>query len=351
MSEVTTVGVDLAKNVIVVCAANMVGKVLLFKQFSFRAFGEWAAKVPPCVFAMETCGSAHYWARRLSGYGHSVRLMAAELVKPFRMSQAAKNDRNDAEAIALAARHPGMRFVTVKSADQQAMLSWHRMRKAWSIERTAMINRMRGLLSEFGIWLGRSPGMLKRALPELLEAQTLPPHFRSLLRLAWEQLHSLEARIEASEVEILMHAKTSDDARRISAISGVGVLTASAIVSTVLYAKDFKNGRQLAAWMGLVPRQYSSGGKERMGQITRRGDAYLRGLLTQGARSALRAAQMSKFEGRTRLQRWMVDLHGRVGYQKALVAIANKHARMIWAILATQKSYDPDAWRLHTQAA
>jgi transposase len=351
MSEVTTVGVDLAKNVIVVCGANMAGRVLFFKQFSFRAFGEWAAKIPPCVFGMETCGSAHYWARRLRGYGHSVRLMAAELVKPFRMSQAAKNDRNDAEAIVLAARHPGMRFVTVKSADQQAMLSWHRMRKAWSDERTAMINRMRGLLAEFGIWLGRSPGILKRALPELFEAETLPLHFRSILRLAWEQLRTLEERLEACEREILLHAKTNDDAKRISAISGVGALTASAIVSTVPYAKDFKNGRQLAAWMGLVPQQYSSGGKQRMGQITRRGDAYLRGLLTQGARSALQAALMSKPERRTRLQRWMMDLRERVGYQKALVAIANKHARMIWAILATQKSYDPDAWRLHPKSA
>jgi transposase len=218
MNEITTVGVDLAKNVIVVCASNAVGRILFFKQFSFRKFGEWAATLPPCLFGMESCGSAHYWARRLSGYGHSARVMAAELVKPFRMSVAAKNDRNDAQAILIAVRHPGMRFVTVKSAEQQAMLTWHRMRKGWSIERTALMNRMRGLLAEFGVWLGRSPGALKRALPELLEQAELPPRFRSLLRLAQEQLHTLEERIDACEQEIFEHAKESEDAKRISAI-------------------------------------------------------------------------------------------------------------------------------------
>jgi transposase len=349
MTEVTTVGVDLAKNVIVVCATNAFGRVLFFKQFSFRKFGEWAATLPPCLFGMEACGSAHYWARRLSGYGHSVRVMAAELVKPFRMSPGAKNDRNDAEAIQMAARHPGMRFVTVKSAEQQAMLTWHRMRSGWVVERTALMNRVRGLLAEFGVWLGRSPAALKRALPELMEQTDLPVRFRSLLRLAQEQINTLEDRIEACEKEIVEHARQSEDATRISA--GVGAITASALVTTLAQAKDFKNGRQMAAWMGLVPRQYSSGGKERMGPITRRGDAYLRGLLVQGARSALQAALVKKPEQRTRLQRWMAELHARVGYQKSLVAIANKNARMMWAILAKQEHYDPAAWTKHARVA
>jgi transposase len=351
MNEITTVGVDLAKEVIVMCAGDATGRPVYCKQFSFSGFGAWAANLPPCTFGLEACSSAHHWARFLGDHGHTARLMAAEFVAPFRKSRGAKNDRNDAQAVLIAVRQPDMRFVTVKSVEQQAMLSWHRMRQGWSDERTALLNRVRGLLAEFGVWLGRSAPALMRALPRLVQEDPLPARVRAVLTEAIEHLHLLEARIEQCDREIHAHAKHSEAAQRISALTGVGPITASAVVVTVSNARDFRNGRQLAAWTGLVPRQSSSGGKQRLGVITKRGDTYLRGLLTQGARSALQTALTKSVEKRSRLEHWIVALHGRAGYHKTLVAIANKHTRMIWAILAKGEHYDPNAWQRHLRRA
>jgi transposase len=322
--------------------------VLFYKQLSFNGFAQWAATIPPCTFGMEACGSAHHWGRRLAAYGHTVRLMAAEFVKPFRKSQGAKNDRNDAQAILTAVRQPDMRFVSVKSVDQQAVLAWHCVRRGWSDDRTALISRIRGLLAEFGVWLAQSPEALKRSLPRLLENEALPLRMRTLLTLAQEELRRVEERIDLCEIEIRAHAQQSEEAKRIEAIIGVGPITASAVAATVTDARDFKNGRQMAAWLGLVPKQFSSGGKTSLGKITKRGDTYVRGLLTGGARSALIAALRRPPEKRTRLQHWMIDARLRLGYYKTLVAIANKHARMIWAILAKGEAYDPDAWKRYT---
>lgn len=351
MNEITTVGVDLAKEVIAVCGADRSGKTVFTRVFRRDAFAAWAVQLPPCGFGLEACGAAHHWARWLTSHGHTPRLMAAEFVKPFRKSRAAKNDRNDAEAVLTAVRQPNMRFVAAKSIEQQACLSWHRMRQGWSEERTALINRLRGLLGEFGVWRGRSAELFTRALPLLEQDEALPLLVRRLLGEARPHLARLDEAIAACEVEIKSHIKTNAAARRISAISGVGALTAAATLATVTDARDFKNGRQFAAWQGLVPRQDSSGGKSRLGHITKRGDTYLRGLLTQGARSALQVALTKEPLLRTRLQCWIVQLHARVGYHKTLVAIANKHARMIWAILAKGEDYDPDAWRRWTRAA
>jgi transposase len=348
MNQIATVGADLAKAVIVVCAADQEGRILFYKQLSFEGFAQWAATIPPCTFGMEACGSAHHWGRRLAGYGHTVRLMAAEFVKPFRKSQGAKNDRNDAQAILTAVRQPDMRFVSVKSVDQQAVLAWHCMRRGWSEDRIGLINRMRGLLAEFGVWLAQSPEALKRSLPRLLEDETLPSRMHALLNIAREELCELEKRIEFCEIEIRAHAQQSAEARRIEAIIGVGPMTASAVVATVTDARDFKNGRQMAAWLGLVPKQFSSGGKISLGKITKRGDTYLRGLLTGGARSALISAMRRPPEKRTRLQHWMIEARLRLGFFKTLVAIANKHARMIWAVLAKGEAYNPEAWKQYT---
>ena len=345
MNEITTVGVDLAKEVIAVCAADRSGKSVFTRVFCRDAFAAWAVQLPPCVFGLEACGAAHHWARWLASHGHTPHLMAAEFVKPFRKSRATKNDRNDAEAVLTAVRQPNMRFVTVKSVEQQACLAWHRMRQGFSEERTALINRLRGLLGEFGIWRSRSAEVLTRALPALERDEALPLLVRRLLGEARPHLVRLDEAIIACEVEIKSHIKTNAAARRISAITGVGPLTAAAVLATVTDARDFKNGRQFAAWQGLVPCQDSSGGKTRLGHITKRGDTYLRGLLTQGARSALQAALTKQPLRRSHLQAWIVQLHARVGYHKTLVAIANKHARMIWAILAKGEDYDPDAWR------
>ena len=297
MNQITTVGVDLAKDVIVVCAGDAGGRTVYFRQFSFHGFGQWAATLPPCTFGMEACSSAHHWARRLAEFGHAPRLMAAEFVEPFRKSQGAKNDRNDARAILSAVREPDMRFVSVKSIEQQAMLAWHRMRSGWILERTALINRSRGLLAEFGVWLGRSADTLVRALPELARDERLPERMRPLLLQAYEQIRLLEQRIEECDPEIHAHAKSNFAAQRISALSGIGPLTSSAVIATISNATDFQ--------------------------------------------AALKRAP----EKRSRLQQWIASVYARVGYHKTLVAIANKHARIIWAILAKGEHYDPDAWQ------
>jgi len=217
-------------------------------------------------------------------------------------------------------------------------------------ERKSLLNRSRGLLAEFGIWVGRSAAVLIRKLPLLADEPRLPDLFKPILLHTLEHLRELDLRIEECDARISTHAKASEAAQRIQKLSGVGALTASAVVATIPHAKDFCNGRQLSAWSGLVPRQQSSGGKSRLGKITKRGDSYLRGLMTQGARSTLQSALKKQAHQRSRLQHWIVALHGRVGYHKTLVAIANKHLRIIWAILAKGEDYDPNAWQRYQQA-
>jgi len=233
--------------------------------------------------------------------------------------------------------------VSVKSLEQQSILAVHRMREGWKSERTALINRVRGLLAEFGFWLGRSPETLARRLPQLMQEEELPARMRALLAQAHGQLLQLEALMQQCELDIQAHARHSEAAQRLSALNGIGPITASAIVATVGNAADFRNGRQMAAWAGLVPKQSSSGGKERLGKITKRGDTYLRGLLTQGARSTLNAALARPLDQRSPLEHWIVALRQRVGYHKSLVAIANKHARICWALLVRAERYDPHA--------
>jgi transposase len=216
-------------------------------------------------------------------------------------------------------------------------------REGWKSERTALINRVRGLLAEFGFWLGRSPQTLTRRLPQLMQEEQLPARVRALLAQAHGHLLQLEVLMQQCELDIQAHARHSEAAQRLSALNGIGPITASAIVATVGNAADFRNGRQMAAWCGLVPKQSSSGGKERLGKITKRGDTYLRGLLTQGARSTLHAALARPLEKRSRLEHWIVALRQRVGYHKSLVAIANKHSRICWALLARAERYDPHA--------
>jgi transposase len=294
---------------------------------------------------MEACGSAHHWGRWFAARGHTARLIAAEFVQPFRKSVAAKNDRNDAEAIAIASRQPTMRYVAIKSVEQQSILAWHSMREGWKEERTALLNRLRGLLGEFGVWPARSADKLIRALPQLSEDARLPAGMRAIVLEMREELAALHARLARCDQEIARHVHAQPEAKRMTEMTGIGQLTASAITATVVDAKQFSCGRQFAAWLGLVPRQMSSGGKSRLGRISRRGDAYLRSLLVQGAKSTLQAALRQPPDKANRLQRWIVQVYGRVGYHKTLVAIANKHARMIWAMLAKGERYDPHAWQ------
>jgi transposase len=340
MEKITTVGLDLAKQVISVHAVDARGMLVLRKVLRRDQLLGWSAALAPCVIAMEACGGAHHWARELTRQGHTVRIIAAEFVKPFRKS--GKNDANDAEAICTAVRQANMRFVAIKSMEQQAALCVHRLRQGLVEERTALINRLRGLLTEFGLVAPLSPEKLRRELRCCLDAETtcLPPAVRQLVGDELAALNQLEQRIAVYAEQIATQARDHPRAQRLQGIAGVGPLTAAAVVATVGQPQEFRNGRQFAAWLGLVPKQHSTGGKTRLGRITRRGDAYLRTLLILGAKSALQAALRKPPELRHRLQRWIVEVFGRIGYHKTLVAIANKHARIIWALLVKGEDFD-----------
>jgi transposase len=327
MDKITAVGLDLAKQIIQVHGIDAAGRVVLRKAVRRERLLALLAQLPRCVVGMEACSGTHHWARALRQLGHEPRIMAAEFVRPFRKSLAAKNDANDAEAICTAVVQPNMRFVSIKSVEQQALLSLHRIRQGLIEERTATINRLRGVLAEFGVVLPQSAVLLQRALPAVLaDEQRLPALVQRSVQMLREHLHDLDARLAEFDRDIAQHAKSSAPAQR--------------LVATVGNAQDYRNGRQFAAWLGLVPRQYSSGGKSKLGRITRRGDAYLRALLIQGARSTLQAALRRAPARHDRLSAWIVQLAQRVGYHKTLVAIANKHARIIWALLARDQALD-----------
>lgn len=344
--NITTTGIDLAKEIITVYAQDAAGHCVMSRNFKFKELAEWLVQLPPgCVVGMEACSTAHYWGRRMQAMGLEPRLMAAEFVQAFRKSKSAKNDYNDAEAIAIAVRQPTMRFVAIKNEAQQSRLAWHRVREGWKEERTALINRCRGLLLEFGYPIARSAAAFQRGLKTSLQEEGLPPNLRRLLLQIDAQLQQLDLQLAECDREIAQSARDDEAARRLRAVAGVGVITADAVSASVGNAHDFKNGRQFAAWMGLTPRQYSSGGKTRLGRITRRGDAYLRSLLVQGARSTLQATLKKAPDKQNRMQQWIIRLYGRVGYHKTLVAIANKNARQLWALLAKGETYNLDAWQ------
>ena len=340
MEKITTVGLDLAKQVMAVCAMDAEGRIVMRKVLRRDQLLRWTGALPPCVMSMEACGGAHYWARELTQQGHVVRIIAAEFVQAFRKS--GKNDANDAEAIGTVARQPNMRFVAMKSVGQQAALCVHRLRQGLVEERTALINRLRGLLTEFGVVAPLSPEKLRRELARCQDPDDvrLPAMVRQLVGDQMTALDQLDARLASYAEKIAAQAHQSEVAQRLQTIAGVGPTTAAAMVATVGDAKDFRNGRQFAAWLGLTPKQHSTGGKTRLGRITKRGDAYLRTLLILGAKSALQAALRKPPEARHRLHQWIVAVLSRIGYHKTLVAIANKHARIIWALLIKGEAFD-----------
>jgi transposase len=343
-----TLGVDLAKNVFSVCAMDGAGHVLERREFKREAFAVWLAQRPAgTVVAMEACSGAHHWARRCQAYGLQPRIMAAQFVTPFRKSGRTKNDRADAEAIATAARQGNMRFVPVKDIDQQVRLSWHRVREGYKAESLAIGNRLRGLLAEFGVIVAPSDRALCRLLADLDGPPGLPAELRELLRDLAGHWKRLRLHLDACDARIEAHARQDERCVRLRAVTGIGPITADAAVATVGNAREFKQGRQMAAWLGLVPTQHSSGGHVRLGEISCRGDAYLRTLLIQGARSSLQRAKAVATEKATPEQRWIRSLDTRLPFGKVIVAIANKHARQIWAMLAYEVDYDPCACLSH----
>jgi transposase len=331
MDKVTTVGIDLAKNVFSLHGVSGSGQVVLRKTVTRARLVPFVAQLPKCLIAMEACSGAHEWARRFIELGHTVRIIAPKFVVPFRMS--GKNDGNDAQAICEAAQRPSMRFVPVKSAEQQAVLTVHRVRQGFIEERTASINRIRGLLSEFGVVLPQRSAEVRRGA--VAAAEALPTMARRVIGDLLCHLGILDERIAGYDRELEVLAKSSDRAKRLMTVPGVGPLTALATVATVGDAHEFKNGRQFAAWLGLVPRQWSTGGKPRLGRITKRGDPYLRTLLVMGARAALQMAAHRT----DKLSRWAMDLKARRGYHRAVVALAAKNARILWALMVRQADF------------
>jgi transposase len=326
-------GIDLAKNVFSLHAVDVVGRVVLRRSVRRDQLEEAVAKLPACLIGVEACSGAHEWARRFARYGHTVKLMAPKFVAAYRKS--GKNDGNDAEAICEAVSRPNMRFVPVKSIEQQALLVVHRVRQGYVSERTATINRLRGLLAEFGVVLALRSKTVRR------DAAAASEHLPELVRRAigelLEHLRLLDQRIQAHEREMESQARQCEPARRLMKIRGIGPITALAIVATVGNALEFKNGRQFAAWIGLVPSQYSTGGKARLGHISKQGDRYLRCLLFQGARAVLHSAAAHQ----DRISRWVLELQVRRGYYRTLVAIANKNARIAWALLRKNEEFKP----------
>jgi len=336
--KVTTVGIDLAKNVFQVHGVNEHGKAVLRKQLKRHQVIEFFTNMPPCLIGMEACGSAHHWARRLQALGHTVKLMAPQFVKPYVKTN--KNDVADAEAICEAVARPNMRFVPIKNVEQQAMLAMHRARQGFVKARTAQANQIRGLLAEFGLIIPQGIAHIAKRVPELIEDATneLPGSFRLLVQRLMEQLKELDRQAGELEAQIAAWHRDNKLSRKLAAVPGIGPITASALVATVGDAKNFANGRQLAAWLGLVPRQNSSGGKNVLLGISKRGDTYLRTLLIHGARSVLFAAQRKKEV----IDGWLGKLIERRNANVAAVALANKNARVVWALLAHDREFRVD---------
>ncbi len=337
--NITTVGVDLAKTVFQVHGVDERGQVVLRKALKRAELIKLFSTLPACLVGMEACGGAHYWARRLIELGHTVKLMAPQFVKPYVKTN--KNDARDAEGICEAVSRPNMRFVPVKDIEQQTVLALHRARQGFVVERTAQANQLRGLLYELGIVIPKGIRYVEKQLPQILEdaENGLPEISRSLFARLFGHFQQLGQQVKELESQLKAWHRQSVASSRIEAIPGVGALTASALVASIGDAKTFRSGRQLAAWLGLVPRQDSSGGKERLLGISKRGDTYLRTLLIHGARSVLfhRMRQVEHQDG------WLMRLRARRNPNVAAVALANKNARVVWALLAHQREYSAAA--------
>lgn len=345
MAEITRaliarVGVDLAKQVIQVHAVDAQGRRVVGRAFKRDQFVAWCVQLPAgCVVAMEACSSAHHWARKLRALGLDARLIAANFVSPYRMEgKSGKNDATDAAAICEAASRPSMRFVPIKSCEQQGVMSLHRVREGFKEERTACINRIRGILAEFGLVFNKSPKALRAELADVIEdaSNELSARARWVLQRAFEHWRELDEHMRWSDRQVGQHVRSCPQAKRAAKINGIGELGASAMTASVGDFKQFRAGHQFGAWMGIVPSQNSSGGKASLGRITKRGDDYLRTLMIQGAKSLVMSA--GKRDDPT--SRWLAQLTARVGWQKACVAMANKNARILWAVMTREAGFD-----------
>jgi transposase len=334
MDGITTIGLDIAKSVFQVHGIDISGKVLVQKRLSRSRLLPFFAKLPPCLIGIEACSTSHHWARALIALGHDVRLMPAQYVKPY--VKRSKNDAADAEAICEAVTRPTMRYVPVKTPEQQSVMMLHRVRLMLSRQRTQLSNSMRSHLAEFGIVAPIGRNGLEQLLAVIADAndERVPADARACLEMLVAQLAVVKSQILENDRRVMESARKTELGRRLMEVPGVGPLLASALIATVSDPTAFKSGRSLAAWIGLVPKQNSSGSKERLGSITKAGNRYLRSMLVVGSMAVIRYAQRNGTK-----RPWLVQLMARRSVKVAAVALANKTARMVWAIMISGERY------------
>ncbi len=336
--DIAVLGIDLAKSSFQLHGVDDRGHTTYKKKLSRQKLKEFMVNLSPCRVALEACGSAHYWARLLTTYGHEVKLIAPQFVKPYVKSN--KNDAADAEAICEAAQRPNMRFVSIKNIEQQDLQSLHRLRSLLVAQRTARINQIRGLLQEYGVELAQGPSVLFREVPLILEDADngLGVLFRALLSDAYDELLHLDDKIKDYDQKVVQMSQQNEDAKRLQTIPGIGPITATALVAAIgSSVANFNNGRQLSAWLGLVPRQHSTGGRNTLLGISKRGDVYLRNLLIHGARSTMKHVD-KRSDARSQ---WSQSLLTRRHQNVATVALANKMARTVYALLKKSEDFKP----------
>jgi transposase len=335
--KITTVGLDLAKSVFHVVCFDAFHHEIRKRMLRRQEVKGYFAHLEPCLVAMEACASAHYWGRELERLGHRVKLIPPQYVKPY--VQGNKNDYNDARAIAEAATRPAMRTVSIKSVEQQDIQALHRLRAQRIKERTALCNQLRALVAEYGLVMNKGVASIRRTVPELLAdgENGLSDRFRTLLKRGYDQLVELEGHIDFYTRQIEEISRQDDRCKRLQAVPGFGPIVASVFVSQVGDGKAYKRGRDVSASLGLVPRQHSSGGKDILLGISKKGDGYLRSLLVHGARSVVLHAKTKD----DKLSQWINRLCERRGVNKTAVALANKLARMGWALLRNDADYCP----------
>lgn len=333
--KITTVGLDIAKNVFHVVGINPTGKMMTKKKFSRSKVLSYFGNLPTCTVAMEACGSSHYWARQIEKLGHRVKLIAPRYVKPY--VQGSKNDYNDALAIAEASFRPKMHFVTIKTIEQQDEQALHRLKAGVTSQRTQVCNQLRGLLAEYGIVIPSGITKLRNAIPLILEdgENGLTGRFRELLHHGYQQLQELDRHIKAYDHQLQQMVKANEAAQRLMSIPGYGPVVSSVFLSAIGDGQAFSRGRDVSAYIGLVPRQHSTGDKQVLLGISKRGNRYLRGLLIHGARAVVKNAANKG----DKLSVWVDDLVKRRGKNKATVALANKLARIGWAVLTSGGTY------------
>jgi transposase len=335
--DISVLGIDIAKRVFHAVGTDETGKIVFRKRLSRQELMPFIAKLPPVLIGMEAWGGAHYWARRFGEHGHDVKLMAPQFVKPYVKSN--KNDMRDAEAIAEAVTRPTRRFVPIKAIDQQDIQALHRVRERLMGERTALVNEVHGLMQEYGIVMPKGVSKFRQAVVDRLESEQdkLTALSQAMFRKLVEELIASEEQLAYYQDKLDTLAKTHPECQRLMTIPGIGPLGATALIAAVSDASAFHNGRQFAAWLGLVPRQHTTGGKAYLLGISKRGDSYLRKLLIHGARATMRWVGLKT----DRRSQWIRQLLERRGKNRTAVAVANKNARIVWALLTSQQVYEP----------